>query len=131
MFALALWNKEKKNLCLARDRIGEKPLYWGWAGNDLIFGSELKALRLHPNFQSRVCTRALSQYLRFKYVPAPRTIHPNIYKIEPGTILSVDALSPSAPPKEPIRPGENYGSLNIRRYWELSSEIRNRFAASD
>ena len=124
MFALALWNKEKKNLCLARDRIGEKPLYWGWAGNDLIFGSELKALRLHPNFQNRVCSAALSQYLRFKYVPAPRTIHPNIYKLEPGTILSVDTLSPSAPPKEPIRPGENYGSLYIRRYWELSSEIQ-------
>lgn len=123
MFALALWDRTKKQLSLARDRMGEKPLYWGWAGTDLVFGSELKALRAHPNCPREVCREALAQYLRFMYVPAPRSIHPGIYKMEPGTILTVDGAPPVAPPKEPIRPGEHHASLSIRRYWDLNTEI--------
>ena len=122
MFALALWDRAKKRLSLARDRMGEKPLYWGWAGKDLVFGSELKALRAHPDCPRAVCRGALSQYLRFMYVPAPRSIHPGLYKLEPGTILTVDGAPPAAPPKEPIRPGEHHGSLSIRRYWDLNTE---------
>jgi asparagine synthase (glutamine-hydrolysing) len=61
--------------------------------------------------------------LRFLYVPAPRSIHPGIYKLEPGTILTVDGAPPAAPPKEPIRPGDHHGSLSIRRYWDLNAEI--------
>jgi asparagine synthase (glutamine-hydrolysing) len=124
MFALALWDKQKKRLNLARDRMGEKPLYWGWAGKDLIFGSELKALRAHPDFPSEVCHKALNQYLRFMYIPAPRSINPNIYKLEPGTILSVDSSPPTVPPRNPIRPGGIHGSITIRRYWDLNSEIK-------
>ena len=71
MFALAIWDKKQRNLSLARDRIGEKPLYWGWAESDLIFGSELKSLRAHPNCQNGICIDALSQYLRYMYVPSP------------------------------------------------------------
>ena len=123
MFALALWDRAKKRLSLARDRMGEKPLYWGWAGKDFIFGSELKALRAHPDCPREVCREALTQYLRFMYVPAPRSIHPGLYKLEPGTILTVDGLPPAAPSKEPIRPGEHHGSLSIRRYWDLNAEI--------
>ena len=123
MFALALWDRAEKRLSLSRDRMGEKPLYWGWAGKDLIFGSELKALRAHPDCPREVCREALALYLRFTYVPAPRSIHPGIYKLEPGTILTVDGVTPVAPPKEPIRPGEHHGSLSIRRYWDLNAEI--------
>lgn len=123
MFAVALWDRTEKRLSLARDRMGEKPLYWGWAGEDLVFGSELKALRAHPDCPSEVCREALAQYLRFMYVPAPRSIHPSIYKLEPGTVLTVDGTLPAAAPKEPIRPGERHGSLSIHRYWNLNAEI--------
>lgn len=123
MFALALWDRREDKLLLARDRMGEKPLYWGWAGRAVVFGSELKALRTHPDFPRDVCREALVQYLRFAYVPAPRSIYPGIYKLEPGTILTVDGAPPDAPPEAPIRPGENHGSLSIRRYWDLNAEI--------
>ena len=123
MFALAIWDQAKKQLSLARDRLGEKPLYWGWAGKDLIFGSELKALQPHPDYHNEICKKSLHQYFRFMYIPAPRSIHPKIYKLEPGTILKVDSNPPTVPPKVPIRPGESYGNLNIYRYWDLNSEI--------
>lgn len=123
MFALALWDRADKELSLARDRMGEKPLYWGWAGTDLVFGSELKALRAHPNCPTTVCRDALSEYLRFMYVPAPRSIHPGLYKLEPGTILTVHDVLPASPPAKPIRPGERHGGLSIRRYWDLNAEI--------
>ena len=125
MFALALWDKKKKSLSLARDRVGEKPLYWGWAGKDIIFGSELKALRAHSYCASEVCHKALSQYLRFMYIPAPRSIYPNIYKLEPGTILTILESPPTIPPKNPIRPGEKYESISIRQYWNLNEQIQN------
>lgn len=123
MFALALWDRVEKRLNLARDRMGEKPLYWGWAGADLVFGSELKALRAHPDCPREVCRDALAQYLQFMYVPAPLSIHPGIYKLEPGTILTVDGAPLALPPKAPIRPGEQYGSISIRHYWDLNAEI--------
>lgn len=132
MFAIALWDRRDRRLSLARDRIGEKPLYWGWAGRDLVFGSELKALRQHPDFPHDVCRQALAQYLRFAYVPAPRSIHPGVYKLEPGCILTVDDAPPPAAPNDPLRPGESHGSLSIRRYWSLNQMIesgaQSRFA---
>ncbi|TYB85610.1 asparagine synthase (glutamine-hydrolyzing) [Oceaniovalibus sp. ACAM 378] len=123
MFALALWDRSSRRLSLARDRMGEKPLYWGWAGTALVFGSELKAMRLHPDFPSGVCRAALAQYLQYAYVPAPRSIHPGVYKLEPGSILEVNQTPPSAPPKEPLRPGATFGSMSIRRYWSLNKMI--------
>jgi len=135
MFALALWDSSKKQLFLARDRMGEKPLYWGWAGESLVFGSELKALRMHPKSSSEVCRTALAQYLRFMYVPAPRSIHPNIYKLEPGTILKFAGNLPINPPKKPIRPGDNYQGISIQRFWDLNDEIvngaNNKFEGED
>jgi len=133
MFAIALWDRRDRRLSLARDRIGEKPLFWGWAGRALVFGSELKALRQHPDFPREVCRQAVAQYLRFAYVPAPRSIHPGVYKLEPGSILTVDGAPPSAPPNAPLRPGEVHGSLSLRRYWSLNEMIeqgaRSRFTS--
>lgn len=123
MFALAVWDKREGSLSLARDRIGEKPLYWGWAGRAIIFGSELKALRAHPDFPHQVCRSALAHYLRFAYVPAPRSIHPGIYKLEPGCILQIDGPPPAQAPQDPLRPGEALGNLSIRRYWSLNAVV--------
>ncbi|MCC5966652.1 MAG: asparagine synthase (glutamine-hydrolyzing) [Natronohydrobacter sp.] len=123
MFAFALWDRRERKLWLARDPMGEKPLYWGWAGRSLVFGSELKALAAHPQFAGGVDRGSLSLYLRFGYVPAPHSIHPKIYKLEPGTILEVAAAPPKEHPSEPLRPGQTHGSLAIRRYWSLNSEI--------
>lgn len=123
MFAIALWDRSRKRLYLARDRMGEKPLYWGWAGQTMVFGSELKALRAHPDCRTDICRDAFAQYLTYAYVPVPRSIHPGIYKLEPGCILEIAGPPPSAPPSEPLRPGETYGSVSIRRYWSLNETL--------
>lgn len=123
MFAIALWDRTTRQLCLARDRMGEKPLYWGWAGRTLVFGSELKALRQHPDFPTAICKDAVAQYLQFAYVPAPRSIHPGIYKLEPGCLLRVDGTAPPTPPAKPLRPGDHYDTITLSRYWSLHSTI--------
>jgi asparagine synthase (glutamine-hydrolysing) len=89
MFAFALWDREKLTLTLARDRIGIKPLYYGWMGETFLFGSELKALKAHPEFEARVDRQSLSLLMRFNYIPAPRSIYQNIFKLKPGTFLIV------------------------------------------
>lgn len=123
MFAIALWDRRDRRLSLARDRVGEKPLYWGWAGRAIVFGSELKALIAHPDFAGEICREALAQYLRFAYVPAPRSIWRGIYKLEPGTILEITDRPPARAPGQPLRPGESFESLSISRYWWLNEVI--------
>src|SRR5919107_955787 len=91
MFAFALWDRRERILRLARDRIGEKPLYYGWAGGGLVFGSELKALRAYPGFSAEVDRESLALYMRLGYVPAPHSIYLGIRKLPPGTSLSIDA----------------------------------------
>jgi asparagine synthase (glutamine-hydrolysing) len=85
MFALALWDRSTSQLALARDRFGEKPLYFGTQGKTLLFGSELKALRAHPAFRPVIDRSALAQYLRFAYVPTPRCIYAGLQKLPPAT----------------------------------------------
>lgn len=123
MFALALWDRARNRLFLARDRMGEKPLYWGWAGKDIVFGSELKALRLHPDFPANISPEALSHYLSFAYVPAPWSIHPGIFKLEPGTIAELSIPLPTAAPVRPPRPGDCLEGFSIRRYFSLAEMI--------
>jgi asparagine synthase (glutamine-hydrolysing) len=93
MFALAVWDRQERRLHLIRDRMGVKPLYYGFAGfagQTFLYGSELKALRRHPEFSARVDRRAVELYLRYMYVPAPSTIYEGISKLMPGTILTFD-----------------------------------------
>jgi asparagine synthase (glutamine-hydrolysing) len=89
MFAIALWDCIERELFLARDRFGEKPLYYGVVGNTFLFGSELKALRAHPLFEADIDRGSLAQFLRFGYVPTPRSIFTDVKKLPPGTWTSV------------------------------------------
>ena len=93
MFAIALWDRESRSLTLARDRLGEKPLYYGVQNGALLFGSELKALRAHPSFSGSIDTGALSLLLRHGYVPAPWSIYRGIRKLAPGTTLTLRSPS--------------------------------------
>jgi asparagine synthase (glutamine-hydrolysing) len=91
MFALALWDRRQRTLHLVRDRLGIKPLYYGWAGKHLLFGSELKALRAHPSFRAGLDRDALGLYLTYNYIPQPFSIYEGIRKLPPGCRLSVRA----------------------------------------
>lgn len=84
MFALAVMDRDARTLVLARDRFGEKPLYYGWQGETFLFGSELKALRRHPSFAGELDLESAALYFRFGYVPAPRTIYLGVHKLQPG-----------------------------------------------
>lgn len=89
MFAFALWDRQERRLWLARDRFGEKPLYYGWIGGAFVFGSELKALRAYPGFQGRIDPQAVSFHLRFNCIPAPYSVYEGIHKLPPASVLHV------------------------------------------
>ncbi len=112
MFAFALVDKTGCRLYLARDRMGEKPLYYGWQGSTLLFGSELKALRQHPDWQGEINRQALPLLLRHNLIPAPHSIYSGIYKLAPASFVEFDLadLSANALP-EP------------RRYWHLEDQF--------
>lgn len=109
MFAFALWDREDRMLYLARDRMGEKPLYYGWAGGAFLFGSELKALRACDGWEPTIDRDALALFLRHNYVPCPYTIYRGIRKLPPGTVLAMPATGKTAEPMP---------------YWSLGDVIR-------
>ena len=113
MFAFALWDRVTRTLYLARDRLGEKPLYYGWQNRVFMFGSELKALAAHPSFAGEVDREALLAFLRHNYVPAPWSIYCGIRKLLPGSFVKLTA-------------GCREASLDIlepTRYWSLDEAI--------
>jgi asparagine synthase (glutamine-hydrolysing) len=125
MFALALWDREARTLTLARDRFGEKPLYYGWTGQDTFaFASELKAFRALPGFANPVARSALMQYLRFQYVPAPRSIFEGVFKLEPGCLLIVREAPPREAPPHPLRPGEVHGPVAVHPWWDPGEALQ-------
>ncbi|HEX9881536.1 MAG TPA: asparagine synthase (glutamine-hydrolyzing), partial [Hyphomicrobium sp.] len=91
MFAFALWDKRERTLVLARDRLGEKPLYYGWAGSTFVFGSELSALTAHPDWEGEIDRDALGLLVRLNYIPAPHAIYKGIRKVPPGTYFVLQA----------------------------------------
>ena len=107
MFSFALWDSKKRVVHLARDRMGEKPLYYGWQGDNFLFGSELKALKVHPEFKENIDRESLDLYFRYNYIPAPYSIYENIYKLSPGSVLS-------------LYQGEK--KYKIRRYWSIEDK---------
>ena len=88
MFAFALWDRSRRQLTLARDRLGIKPLYYGWTKSALCFGSELAAIRRYPDFKEYIDRQALADLLRLNSIPAPRSIYRDVRKLEPGTTVS-------------------------------------------
>ena len=110
MFALAVWDRQSRRLHLARDRMGEKPLYYGWAGAHLIFASELKAFPEHPSWNARIDRDAVGAYFCFGHVPAPMSVFHDVHKLPAGhwLTLDLDKLTPGQLP--PSRP-----------YWSLQA----------
>lgn len=105
MFAFALWDRFERRLVLARDRVGEKPLFYGRAGDSFLFGSELKALRAHPDWKGGIDRDVLALYLRHAYVPDPHCIHEGMHKLPPAHWVEIVAGHPGTP----------------RCYWSLES----------
>ena len=93
-------------------------------GGAFVFGSELKALRAYPGFDNAVCREALAQYMRFMYVPAPRSIYQGVFKLEPGCLLTIRGKPPAAAPAQPLRPGADYETLSVRRWWSLAEVVQ-------
>lgn len=93
MFAYALWDRRDRELTLVRDRLGIKPLYYGWVGGHLVFGSELKALRQAPGFSNRIHRDVIASFLRNNYIPDPWSIYEGIYKLMPGTWVKFDSAT--------------------------------------
>lgn len=106
MFAFAVWDRQERQLSLARDRFGEKPLYYGWFGSQFLFASELKAVRAVPQVKPEICRDALAAYLRFNYVPDPQCIYAGFRKLAPGTWITLGTESSA---KLPV----------VNEYWSL------------
>ena len=120
MFALMLWDRSDRRMYLARDRFGEKPLYYGWTRRAFVAGSELKTLCKYPGFDNAIDRNALALYLLSSCVPAPYSIYRPIYKLEPGCLLSLAAgAEATAPDSAPFAPA-SYPGLTIERYWSLA-----------
>jgi asparagine synthase (glutamine-hydrolysing) len=102
MFAIAIWDENKKELILGRDRLGKKPLYWAQIQDTLIFGSEIKALLRHPLFKKELDLKSLSKYFAYEYIPTPHAIFKNTYKLEPGFYLKY-----------------GHGKIEKMQYWDI------------
>ncbi len=92
MFAVALWDRVERRLILARDRVGEKPLYYGWDRGTFLFGSELKSLEAHSKRSFEIDRGALASFMRYAYVPSPHSIYVGIRKLLPGTHISISPV---------------------------------------
>lgn len=122
MFAFALVDRTKQRLYLARDRLGEKPLYYGWQGNSLLFGSELKALQEHVHWKGEINLDALPLLLRHNMIPAPHSIYRDIQKLLPASMVMFDleALEPGIVP-EPVRYWRLEDQFSVQKDWTLES----------
>lgn len=116
MFAIALWDRQDRRLTLARDRLGEKPLFYGWVHGSFVFGSELKALRAYPGFDNPISRDALALYLQHCAVPAPYSIYQDIFKLEPGCLLTLDAV------------GLAHQRCQSSHYWRFSDVVQQGLA---
>ncbi|HVM38992.1 MAG TPA: asparagine synthase (glutamine-hydrolyzing) [Sphingomicrobium sp.] len=128
MFAFALWDRKERRLSLVRDRFGEKPLYYGWAGKDFVFSSELKAIRAHPRFTADIDRRALRLFAARTYIPAPFSIYKRLFKLEPGCVLTLTPEAARAPLDAPPRPGHPGGGLSLSHYWSYREVVESGLA---
>ena len=114
MFAFALWDRDKDMLHLVRDRMGQKPLYCGWSGKNLVFGSELKAMAAHPDFDPDLSKEALYGYMQYGCVRAPHCIYKNCWQIPPGHRLSINLST--------LRVEENLAA-HMKPYWNALDKL--------
>ena len=114
MFAFALWDKKEKILTLARDRLGEKPLYYGWQNKTFLFASELKAFKSNPNFIGKIDRDAISLQMRHSYIPSPFTIYKKIRKLPPGCYLNIN-----------FEKNMSTDSLIPSPYWTVADTVKN------
>ena len=133
MFAIALWDNQEESLYLIRDRMGEKPLYFGWVeschGKSFAFSSELKSLRAIEGFNNPISRNALQQYFRFLYVPSPYSIYEDIYKLDPGCMIKITSTPPQQAPESLIEVGFDgdftYQSLHLTRWYNYRDAVQN------
>lgn len=104
MFAIALWDREEKKLYLMRDRVGEKPLYYGFINGSFVFASDIAALEAVSGFQNKINNEVLSLYFQYGYIPAPYSIYHDIFKLEPGTYLVAES---------------NFINYQLKTYWSM------------
>ena len=104
--------QKRKNLTLARDRFGEKPLYFGWVNNHFVFASEIKAFKTLSYFRNTISKKALHYFLKVNYIPAPLSIYENLYKLEPGTFFEID------------RSIKNISQINFNKFWSLDQVVK-------
>jgi asparagine synthase (glutamine-hydrolysing) len=125
MFALGLWDRHERVLSLARDRMGEKPLFYGWTTGGLVFGSELKALRGSANFTNAVDPDVLALYFRYNNVPAPWSILRHVFKVEPGVIVTIDRSALRTPPGQAPTANAPDATPGVRpaHYWSLDAVV--------
>ncbi|QXM26014.1 asparagine synthase (glutamine-hydrolyzing) [Elioraea tepida] len=126
MFALAVWDRAERTLWLGRDRIGKKPLYYGWAGDSFLFGSELKALAAHPRFEAAISAEAVNDFLQLGYTLGPRTIFAATRRLPQGTMLRLDAAAAAARSLPEPRP---YWSLREVALAGLEAQAAGRTAS--
>lgn len=120
MFAFALFDNVDRRLYLARDRFGEKPLYYGWAGRDFVWASELKTLRRHPRFDEGLNREAIAALASRGYVPAPLSIYQHAFKVEPGCLISFPIDSVPAVKAQPLSSSAGAG-VAVKRYWNYAA----------
>lgn len=110
MFAIALWDRAERRLSLARDRIGQKPLFFGWTRSGFVFASELRALNSLPDFEARIDSTAIQRYLQLGHVPCPNSIYEGIYKLPAGHFITLDARD-ARRPQDPMAIAVAYWSM--------------------
>lgn len=128
MFAIALWDHRQRTLSLARDRFGEKPLYYGWAAGAFVFASELKAIRVLPGFDNPIDRRSVQLLTARAYIPAPFSIYQKLFKLDPATILTVTPDAVRFPRDEPPRTGDRIDGINLQSYWSYRQVLLNGLA---
>ncbi len=120
MFAIALYDRQEKTISLLRDRVGEKPLYYGWVNNSFVFASDIGCIAALDGFNNELNKKVLPIYFIHGYIPAPYSVYQNIFKLEPGTILTI---------KKP------YQDFSIETYWSMKEIARqgekNQFKGSE
>ena len=124
MFAFALWDKKNQEMILARDRMGEKPLYYGWTKENFVFASELKAIKKFPGFDNQLSEDAISSFFQFSYIQGPSSIYKHIYKLEPGKILRIKKKE-SYFPYEINELNSSSGYVSLKNWWSLEDTHNN------